>query len=109
MYISDRCEKEILRKVSGYFRTLSLNGIIGPSGSGKSSLLSAICGMKSSNVRGNIRINGVLVQSDTLRKIVCYVPQEFALLPWLTTEETLYFAARLKIASSDKSFEDIVN
>ncbi|XP_074101484.1 ATP-binding cassette sub-family G member 1 isoform X1 [Cotesia typhae] len=105
-----KCTKEILRDVCGHFRACSLNTIIGPSGAGKTSLLSSLCGFKSSNLRGSIRVNGIQVNSDHLRKLTCYIPQNFELLPMLTTKETLYFATRLKVhKSTGRSFGDVVN
>ncbi|KAG8038340.1 hypothetical protein G9C98_006667 [Cotesia typhae] len=103
-----KCTKEILRDVCGHFRACSLNTIIGPSGAGKTSLLSSLCGFKSSNLRGSIRVNGIQVNSDHLRKLTCYIPQNFELLPMLTTKETLYFATRLKVhKSTGRSFGDV--
>ncbi|XP_008550664.1 ATP-binding cassette sub-family G member 4 [Microplitis demolitor] len=103
-----KCKREILRAVSGYFRACSLNGIIGPSGAGKTSLLSIICGFKSSNIRGNISVNGIKVDADVLRKLTCYIPQEFDLLPLLTTQETLYYSTRLKVSRNIRTCQDIV-
>ncbi|XP_034941510.1 uncharacterized ABC transporter ATP-binding protein/permease YOL075C-like [Chelonus insularis] len=103
-------KKEILHGINGYFNSKSLNAIIGPSGAGKTSLISILCGFKNLNIQGTIRINGISSNSDTLRKISCYVPQEFELLPWLTTKETLYFATRLKISKMrQKYYQEIVN
>lgn len=73
--------------------------------------MNVICGSKT-HIDGSICVNGVHTVPNVLRKIVCYIPQEFVLLPGLTTKETLYFAARLKIFkknSSIKSFSDIVS
>lgn len=107
-FVSGKCKREILRAVSGYFRACSLNGIIGPSGAGKTSLLSIICGFKSSNIRGNISVNGIKVDADVLRKLTCYIPQEFDLLPLLTTQETLYYSTRLKVSRNIRTCQDIV-
>jgi len=49
------------------------------------------------DIEGTITVNGVEWNKETFRKQVCYVPQQFDLLPFLTTKETLYIAARLKL------------
>ncbi|XP_043286081.1 ATP-binding cassette sub-family G member 4-like [Venturia canescens] len=90
-------EKNILRGVSGHFRPGKLTGIIGPSGAGKTSLLSILSGLRGSNVKGSITVNGNPRNADEFRRSACYIPQEFALLPRLTTRETLCIAARLKL------------
>uniref|UniRef100_A0A0C9RPD5 Abcg1_1 protein n=1 Tax=Fopius arisanus TaxID=64838 RepID=A0A0C9RPD5_9HYME len=96
--------KEILQEIHGYFSGGGLNVLVGPSGAGKTSLLSILCGLrgKKEGVRGHLAINGTPATADTLRKLTCYIPQEFALLPSLTARETLYFAARLKIPHADR-------
>nr|KAF7389745.1 hypothetical protein H0235_018229 [Vespula pensylvanica] len=63
--------KKILQNATGCFEPGKLTAVVGPSGAGKSTLLSIISGVKSSN--------------------------EFTLHPLLTTKETLYIAARLKL------------
>ncbi|XP_015122196.1 ATP-binding cassette sub-family G member 4 [Diachasma alloeum] len=96
--------KEVLLGIDGYFRGSCLNVLIGPSGAGKTSLLSILCGLRGrkEGVRGHVAINGSMSTADTLRKLACYIPQEFELLPLLTTRETLYFAAKLKVPGSDE-------
>ncbi|XP_011686846.1 PREDICTED: ATP-binding cassette sub-family G member 1-like isoform X1 [Wasmannia auropunctata] len=90
-------EKTILRNVTGHFETGKVTVIIGPSGVGKTTLLKIISGRRLIGVTGNIIVNGVERNIGTFRKQVCYVPQQFHLLPLLTTKETFYIAARLKL------------
>lgn len=90
-------KKTILRNVSGHFESGKVTVIIGPSGAGKTTLLKIISGERWLNVDGTVTINGVEQNRGTFRKQMCYVPQQFALLPFLTTRETLYIAARLKL------------
>ncbi|XP_071557287.1 ATP-binding cassette sub-family G member 4-like isoform X2 [Temnothorax nylanderi] len=90
-------EKTILRNVTGHFESGKLTVIIGPSGAGKTTLLKVVSGERLTDVKGIVTVNGVERDRGMLRKQVCYVPQQFDLLPFLTTRETLYIAARLKL------------
>ncbi|KAL6430149.1 hypothetical protein ACFW04_007723 [Cataglyphis niger] len=90
-------KKTILRDVTGHFEAGKITVIIGPSGAGKTTLLKIISGERWANVNGTITVNDVERNRGTFRKQICYVPQEFALLPFLTTRETLYIASRLKL------------
>ncbi len=50
-------QKTILNNVSGFFKTGNITAIMGPSGSGKSSLLGCISGQKKTGVSGSITIS----------------------------------------------------
>lgn len=89
--------KTILHNVSGHFEPGKISVIIGPSGAGKTTMLKILSGERLLNVKGTIAINGVQNRGTIFRKQMCYVPQQFSLLPFLTTKETLYFAARFKL------------
>lgn len=104
-------KKTILCNVTGHFDPGKVTVIIGPSGAGKTTLLKIISGEKFSNVEGTITVNGIEQNRGSFRKHVCYVPQQFALLPFLTTKETLYIAARLKlgIGQNNKMIYSIVS
>ncbi|XP_018392592.1 PREDICTED: ATP-binding cassette sub-family G member 1-like [Cyphomyrmex costatus] len=90
-------EKKVLHNVTGHFETRKVTVIIGPSGAGKSTLLKIISGERLNKVKGTITVNNVEQNRTMFRKQICYVPQQFHLLPFLTTRETLYIAARLKL------------
>ncbi|EGI67879.1 ATP-binding cassette sub-family G member 4 [Acromyrmex echinatior] len=104
-------EKKILHDVTGHFETKKITIIIGPSGAGKSTLLKIISGKRLNNVKGTIIVNGVERNRGMFRKQICYVPQQYDLLPFLTTRETLYIAARLKlnINQSEQAIRFVVN
>lgn len=96
-------EKTILCNVTGHFDPGKVTVIIGPSGAGKTTLLKIVSGEQYLNVEGTISVNGVEQNKGSFRKRVCYVPQQFALLPYLTIKETLYIAARLKLEASQNN------
>lgn len=83
--------------MTGHFESGKITVIIGSSGAGKTTLLNIISGTQLTNVKGIITVNGIQLDRGMLRKQVCYVPQQFELLPLLTTRETLNIAARLKL------------
>lgn len=96
--------KTILQNVSGEFRSGRLTAILGPSGAGKTTLLNLLgnrCSRKDQIAfRKRLLLNGSTSQErpELFRRLsICYVTQEFALMPLLTTRETIDIAARLKL------------
>ncbi|KYN29412.1 ATP-binding cassette sub-family G member 1 [Trachymyrmex cornetzi] len=108
---SVQTEKKVLHNVTGHFETKKVTIIIGASGAGKSTLLKIISGQRLNNVKGTITVNGVKSNRGMFRKQTCYVPQQYDLLPFLTTRETLYIAARLKlnVNQSEQAIRLVVN
>lgn len=97
-------EINILQGINAKFYPGSINAILGPSGSGKSSLLNHIAGRLSSTVFQKYTSSGDIIFNDTVpshkvvESICCYVTQEDdGLLPSLTVRETLYFSAYLRL------------
>ncbi|MBU6452256.1 MAG: ABC transporter ATP-binding protein [Cyanobacteria bacterium REEB67] len=75
-----------------------LFGIVGPDGAGKTTALNIICGiMKSSS--GKILIDGKA--PNLVREQIGYVPQNGALYPELTIEESLRYEAGLHSVSAE--------
>lgn len=96
--------KTILHPTTASFEPGVLNVIMGPSGSGKSSLLNAIANrLRTSTTTkyaraGRVLLNGAVPSSEVVKSVICYVPQDdFGLLPALTVRETLRYAARLRL------------
>ncbi|ETN41227.1 uncharacterized protein HMPREF1541_03162 [Cyphellophora europaea CBS 101466] len=96
--------KTILHPTTTTFQAGVLNVIMGPSGSGKSSLLNAIANrLRTSTTtnyarNGRVLLNRALPSSEVLKSVICYVPQDdVGLLPALTVRETLRYAARLRL------------
>jgi ABC-type multidrug transport system ATPase subunit/ABC-type multidrug transport system permease subunit len=73
--------------------------IMGPSGSGKSSLLNALaCRLDPSfHVKGNILLNGKQYSNTDLKRMGGYVLQDDVLNPFLTVHETLMYTAALRL------------
>jgi ABC transport system ATP-binding/permease protein len=73
-----------------------LIGIMGASGSGKSTLLNVLNGNEKPS-SGRVLINGIDVHEQTqkMRGIIGYIPQDDLLIEDLTVFENLYYAARL--------------
>ncbi|XP_029911937.1 broad substrate specificity ATP-binding cassette transporter ABCG2b [Myripristis murdjan] len=100
-------EKYILTDVSGIMRP-GMNAIMGPTGSGKTSLLDVIAGRKDpAGLRqGSVLVDGKVVTSD-LRLTSAYVVQDDILMGTLSVRENLLFSANLRLnprhhSSSDK-------
>jgi ABC-type multidrug transport system ATPase subunit/uncharacterized tellurite resistance protein B-like protein len=83
-----------------------LVGIMGSSGAGKTTLLNILSGFKKPS-SGKIRINGKDIQKETedLKGIIGYIPQDDLLIEELTIFKNLYFNA--KLCFRDKSDEEI--
>ena len=91
----------ILHQVSATFRPFSLSAIMGPSGSGKSSLLSVAADfISSSDLQQDsvITVNGE--EGRIPKRLVGVVWQDDLLLSNLTVEENVWYTARLKTPQS---------
>ncbi|XP_063709394.1 ABC transporter G family member 2-like [Culicoides brevitarsis] len=101
-YSSKTCKGDpitILNSIDGKFQSGRLSAILGPSGSGKTSLLNILSGFKNYGVSGKIFANKEPIDFRTFRHACSFITQELALLEYLTTFETLMFAAELKLPS----------
>ncbi|EWC46649.1 hypothetical protein DRE_04136 [Drechslerella stenobrocha 248] len=97
-------DKEILKGVTAEFQAGTLNVIMGPSGSGKSSLLNSMAQRLHNTLltryhkSGDMLFNGSRVSDNVIQSLCSYVTQDDdALLPSLTVRETLRFAAGLRL------------
>jgi len=94
-------EKHILRDISLEFQPGTLTGIMGASGSGKSSLLNVLsCRLRPGEgylVSGVVKFNDRQLAPAACRAAVGYVTQHDALLPLLTVTEALLFSAQLRL------------
>lgn len=93
-------KRTLLKSISGRFRAGELSAILGPSGAGKTCLLNALSGYRSCGVSGLRKINGQPRDETKFRKMSCYITQEDLLVPLLSLQEVMCFAASLKLPSS---------
>jgi len=76
--------------------------ILGPTGAGKTILLECIAGLRIPRT-GKIRLNGTKVTDlPPEKRGVSYVPQDYALFPFLTAGENIAFGLKLKGFSSSE-------
>ncbi|XP_050375574.1 ABC transporter G family member 23 [Argentina anserina] len=94
----------ILKSVSFVANSSEILAIVGPSGTGKSTLLRIISGrVKDEDYNPNsVCINDHQITSPAqLRKICGFVAQEDNLLPLLTVKETFLFTAKFRLKGMD--------
>ncbi|NWY58640.1 ABCG2 protein, partial [Chionis minor] len=97
-------DKEVLRNVNGIMRP-GLNAILGPTGSGKSSLLDILAARKDPHgLSGDILINGT-PQPANFKCTSGYVVQDDVVMGTLTVRENLKFSAALRLPKSVKEQE----
>lgn len=109
---STKPKTTILKSVSFVAGCSGILAIVGPSGTGKSTLLRVISGRVSDNEFDpkSIYLNDHAVTTPAqLRNICGYVAQEDNLLPLLTVKETLMFSAKFRLRGmSSKEREERV-
>ncbi|XP_014372635.1 ATP-binding cassette sub-family G member 2 isoform X2 [Alligator sinensis] len=92
-------EREILKDINGIMRP-GLNAILGPTGSGKSSLLDILAARKDSHgLSGDILINGAS-RPPNFKCISGYVIQNDVVMGTLTVRENFEFSAALRLPTS---------
>ncbi|XP_023170515.2 ATP-binding cassette sub-family G member 4 [Drosophila hydei] len=94
-----RENKDILKGLSGYFRSGELNAIAGPSGAGKSTLLNILSGYTYTGYTGDFRINGKRRDLKAFKPNVAFITQDTSLQSFLSVKEAMHFAANLKIGT----------
>jgi len=94
----DEKPRMILRGVDGRIRSGEITAVLGPSGAGKTSLLNSLFGKYRTAIQGTIRVTGAPSKKHLT---VCTIPQSDFLIGYLTTEESLWFASRLKNCEDD--------
>lgn len=99
-----RKKKQILKNVNGSMCT-GLNAILGPTGSGKTTLMDVLAGRKNvKRVKGDVLINGHPT-SKRFKYVTGYVTQDVHLHELLSVRESIYFSANLRLPSTVSSKE----
>ncbi|CAL0326793.1 unnamed protein product [Lupinus luteus] len=90
--------KRILRCVNGKIMPGRVSAVMGPSGAGKTTFLSAIAGKaRGCTMTGQILVNGKQESIHSYKKITGFVPQDDIVHGNLTVEENLRFSARCRL------------
>ncbi|XP_010462230.1 PREDICTED: ABC transporter G family member 24 isoform X2 [Camelina sativa] len=90
--------KHVLRCVTGIMKPGRITAVMGPSGAGKTSLLSALAGKAvGCKLSGSILINGKPESIHSYKKIIGFVPQDDVVHGNLTVEENLWFHAKCRL------------
>lgn len=88
----------VVKDVSGLFGP-GINAILGPTGSGKSSLLDILAGRKNSEgLSGEVLVNG-FKQPTNYKCMIGYVIQDDMVMGMLTVRENVEFSAALRLPS----------
>ncbi|CAN6201160.1 unnamed protein product [Urochloa humidicola] len=88
--------KHILKGIAGSVDPGEILALMGPSGSGKTTLLKILGGRLNGGIKGQITYNDT-PYSPSLKRRIGFVTQDDVLFPQLTVEETLVFAAFLRL------------
>ena len=94
-----KLRRKVLTGVTGVAHPGELMAMLGPSGSGKTTLLTALGGRLAGKVSGSITYNG-RPDSSAVRRKIGFVSQDDVLYPHLTVQETLTYAAMLRLPKS---------
>ncbi|KAJ4971684.1 hypothetical protein NE237_004783 [Protea cynaroides] len=92
--------KHLLRCVTGKIMPGRVSAVMGPSGAGKTTFLSALAGkVTGCTVTGLVLINGKDESIRSYKKIIGFVPQDDIVHGNLTVEENLWFSARCRLSA----------
>jgi len=88
----------VVDDVTGRLRSSTMTAVMGGSGSGKSSLLNALCGRAFyGKVTGTVKINGNDSLIEEHKAVIGFVPQDDIVYPDLTVRENLLYSGRLQL------------
>lgn len=89
-------QKEILKSISGKFRSCELTAVIGQSGSGKTTLLNVLSGYTKNITSGRVVFGDVESRCDKAKSSK-FIMQNYSLQRFITVREAMSFAANLKL------------
>jgi ABC-type multidrug transport system ATPase subunit len=88
----------VLKGVTGEIKHGQLTCVLGQSGAGKSSFLTTLAGRAYyGKTIGDVFINGQKTKIQKYNRVLGFVRQDDIMIPTMTVEETLYFAARTRL------------
>ncbi|CAL0334026.1 unnamed protein product [Lupinus luteus] len=92
--------KHLLRSVTGKLYPGRVSAVMGPSGAGKTTFLSALTGKATGcHTTGQVLVNGQESSITSYKKIIGFVPQDDIVHGNLTVEENLWFSARCRLSA----------
>lgn len=103
--------KQILQDISGYAYSGEVFAVLGPSGAGKTSLLSVLslnCSGKNMIIEGRCALNGQQLNKTMFQDYFYLVPQDDSHRAFITCRETLRFAADFYINDNDEVKDKVV-
>ncbi|CAH8283804.1 unnamed protein product [Eruca vesicaria subsp. sativa] len=101
--------KHLLRCVTGTMKPGRITAVMGPSGAGKTSLLSALAGKAvGCNLSGLILINGKQLSIHSYKKIIGFVPQDDIVHGNLTVEENIWFHAKCRLPAEQSKADKVL-
>ncbi|CAA0834044.1 ABC transporter G family member 28 [Striga hermonthica] len=101
--------KHLLRCVTGKLVPGHVSAVMGPSGAGKTTFLSALTGKATGCIiTGSILINGKDEPMQSYKRIIGYVPQDDIVHGNLTVEENLWFSARCRLPADIGKAEKVL-
>ena len=85
-------------------------GLLGPNGAGKTTLMKILATLLDPD-SGTAKMNGVdlILDKQSAREMLGYLPQEFGLYPTLTADQTLHYFAKLKGVHDKKERRSLVD
>ncbi|KAF9594759.1 hypothetical protein IFM89_034742 [Coptis chinensis] len=91
----------LMRCVTGKIMPGRVSAVMGPSGAGKTTFLSALAGkVTGCTMSGLVYVNGKVETIRSYKKIIGFVPQDDIVHGNLTVEENLWFSARCRYDKS---------
>ncbi|CAI0442702.1 unnamed protein product [Linum tenue] len=102
-------KKHILRCVTGKIKPGRITSVMGPSGAGKTTFLSALAGKTAGcKISGMILINGKSQSIHSYKRIIGFVPQDDIVHGNLTVEENLWFSAHCRLSADLPKAEKVL-
>ncbi|WOL09862.1 ABC transporter G family member 28 [Canna indica] len=95
-----RNKKQLLKSVTGKLIPGHVTAIMGPSGAGKTTFLTALAGKTAGcQMTGLVLINGKVEPIHSYKKIIGFVPQDDIVHGNLSVEENLWFSANCRLSA----------